>query len=416
MSMGIKIPKIKFPIKISGYSFVIKTALLVNAALIVALVIPMTTKTGQMPEINDLKGKNLSFEQLSDYFKKLSEVKGAPYAYNVLRLATLTPGVDLHLLGHIVGDELYKQKGLEGIYICTPDLQNACSHAIVTSYLYEHGAGALEDISGVCKKAPGGKTAYDQCFHGLGHGVLAYNDYDLRPAVTMCQSLAKEGGDGREDINCVGGAIMEMVGGGFHDRNAWSKERKVYFQTSNPLYPCTADFIPDKLKPICYTFLTPHLFDTLDKSIGQAGPAEYQEAIAFCDKVPRSDPNSRNACFGGFGKEFAILAIHRQILDLNSATDEQLANVNNWCTLVKDRDGLQACLMTALGSYYWGGENDPHISIRFCGVITDPAYHDMCFHHLIGSVGYFIADTKYKTKFCSDLPPGYREDCRAKLL
>src|SRR6185369_5825096 len=56
-----------------------------------------------------------SFQELSDRFAALANKKGAVYAYEVLREAPLPPGTDLHLLGHTVGDILYKQKGVAGI-------------------------------------------------------------------------------------------------------------------------------------------------------------------------------------------------------------------------------------------------------------------------------------------------------------
>ena len=69
-----------------------------------------------------------SFSELSEYFSVLAKDKGGAHAFEVLRQASVAPGTDMHLLGHVVGDTLYTQEGLEGIRVCTHDFRNACSH------------------------------------------------------------------------------------------------------------------------------------------------------------------------------------------------------------------------------------------------------------------------------------------------
>src|SRR5437762_3691731 len=66
----------------------------------------------------DFPEPSSSFDQLKSYFQGLAQKKGARYAYEVLKAAPLGPNIDLHLLGHVVGDELYKQEGLNGITDC----------------------------------------------------------------------------------------------------------------------------------------------------------------------------------------------------------------------------------------------------------------------------------------------------------
>ena len=138
-------------------------------------------------EVSDLSGKNLSFEELQKYFKDLADKKGARYAFAVLKVAPLGPNIDLHLLGHTVGDVLYKQEGASGITACNNDFRNACSHSIVVGLFYDKGEKALGPISEACRKAPGGSGAYTMCFHGLGHGILSYTGYDMAKAAEICK-------------------------------------------------------------------------------------------------------------------------------------------------------------------------------------------------------------------------------------
>jgi hypothetical protein len=64
------------------------------------------------------------------------------------------------------------------------------------------------------------------CFHGLGHGVLAYTEYDLEKAVDICKRTGTKQYNNEEYAECVGGAIMEIIGGGFHDPQKWAVQSK----------------------------------------------------------------------------------------------------------------------------------------------------------------------------------------------
>src|SRR5688572_23025902 len=48
---------------------------------------------------------------LVDFFTDMAVTNGAPYAFEVLKVVTLPPNQDTHLLGHAVGDILYQQRG-----------------------------------------------------------------------------------------------------------------------------------------------------------------------------------------------------------------------------------------------------------------------------------------------------------------
>jgi hypothetical protein len=77
------------------------------------------------PELSQIQNHQASFDDLKKFFQTLAKQKGAEYAFNVLRVATLPPNTDMHLLGHVVGDMLYLQQGAKGINICTQEFRNA---------------------------------------------------------------------------------------------------------------------------------------------------------------------------------------------------------------------------------------------------------------------------------------------------
>ncbi|MBI5134421.1 MAG: hypothetical protein HZA81_03510 [Candidatus Taylorbacteria bacterium] len=351
--------------------------------------------------------KDASFKDLSSYFSSLAEDKGALYAFEVLKRAPLPPNIDVHLLGHIVGDILYEQQGAEGILSCTDDFRNACSHTIVIGTLLEKGPESFGEIVELCKQAPGGPGAYTMCFHGLGHGVLAYNEYELPLAVKMCE---KSGTKGREYSECVGGTIMEMIGG-VHDREMWLEKSKKYFKAEDPLYPCSADFMNEAARGMCYTYITPHLFVSAGGNLGNPLPADFKEAFTYCEPLTNGD---RRACFGGFGKEFVVLAQNRDIRAIDRMSDEQLRRVYEWCSLAKPEDGKIDCMGSALSSIFWGGENDPKASLRFCE-LSPSDLQSSCYDVLFGNASSYLSSEGRKA-ICAAVPEEYSQSCQRKLL
>ncbi|NQV92955.1 hypothetical protein HQ403_00475 [Candidatus Kaiserbacteria bacterium] len=366
-------------------------------------------------ELTSSLGKDPTFKELSVYFEDLAKEKGASYAFDVLGRVELPQNIDLHLLGHIVGDQLYIQEGIDGIKKCSQDFRNACSHSVVIGALIENGEGILPEVKNACHGAPGGVGAYTMCFHGFGHGVLAYNDYTLPDAVEFCKKVGTEEFYNREYVECVGGAVMEMIAG-VHDRATWEEKSHIYFKESDPLYPCSADFIDDEVRGICYTYLTPHLFEAVGANLGKPTAYDFDKAFKLCSVLPEKDTLSRNACYGGFGKEFVVLAQNRDIRKIESMNEEQLRKVFSWCLLADTKEGVTQCMFSAVQSLYWGGENDPGAVTRFCSLIEESSYQGACFGEIIGAMSTYVNDSVYREEYCKKIPFQYRNQCKEILL
>jgi hypothetical protein len=373
------------------------------------------TKPNYYPEVASLGGKNLSFKELSTYFESLADQKGAAYAYEVLKVAPIPPGIDMHLLGHVVGDKLFKQQGASGIKVCTQDFRNACSHAIVVGLFLKEGDGALPEITSACRQAPGGSGAYSMCFHGLGHGILTYVGYDLPKAESLCEKTSSSGFRGIEAVQCVSGTVMEIISGGGHDHDTWERQNKKYLSRDKPLSLCQESFIPDPARPMCYVYLTPYLFIAAGADLAKPTPQDFKIAFTFCEQLPLEDTTNRGACFGGFGKEFVVLAQNRDIRIIDQMTEEQLALVYNWCSLTKVLPGQEACLANAENSLYWGGENKPEAAIKLCTLVVNGSLRQSCFRNLTGAVFYYKEDERSRQDFCIKLPSPYQEQCQSRL-
>jgi hypothetical protein len=356
-----------------------------------------------------------SFEELSERFAAIARGKGGAYAFEILRRAPLPPQTDLHLLGHVIGDELYLQDGVAGIAHCTQDFRNACSHSIVIGALTEYGGEtALPLIRESCKQAPGGGGAYTMCYHGLGHGVFAYFGYQLHETIAFCEKTGTAEYNEQEYVECAGGAIMELMGGGGHDPERWQLARERYLPSGDPLAPCMDGLVPDDLKSICLVYLTPRLLESAGANLARPDPAFFPKAFGYCDVIPHSRQSLRDACFGGFGKEFVPLAGARDIRRIDEFTDAEFKTAVAWCAAGEAEDGRRACVADAVASVFWGGENNPQTALRFCSLVEDAPMREACWERLTHDVDKYVAEESRRAELCRSIP-GRDEACRPLL-
>lgn len=331
-----------------------------------------------------------SFKELSERLTRLADEKGARYALSVLEAAPLPAGMDLHLLGHIAGDALYAQEGIEGMAACTDAFRNACSHSIVIGAFEEFGEAALPRIASACAGAPGGSGAYTMCFHGLGHGIFAQYGYSLPETIALCKKVGTKEYQYREDGECVSGAVMELMGGGGHDRDAWLGARERYLSRSDPLAPCSTDAIPPQHKRACYQYLTPHLFEAAGADLARPQPRHFKQAFIYCEQ--EQDGALRASCFEGIGKEFPTLATGQDIRALARPSAPQLDLMRAWCAEAPTEEGGDACLRAIVRSLYWGGERTAQPALAFCGRVEGKGPHALCIGTLLEEAGKYMPE------------------------
>ena len=395
-----------------------QTIFFVLVLAVIALILVFVFKDNRgtsYAEAETIGGDVATFEELSDRFANLSKEKGALYAFEVLRRAKLPPQTDLHLLAHVVGDELYKEKGVAGIIHCTQEFRNACSHSLVIGTLNDFGEGGLDDIREACKQAPGGGGAYTMCYHGLGHGVFSHFSFHFPETVDFCKKTGTEAYFDREYIECVGGAVMELMGGGGHDPYNWRIAREQYLSSDNPLDLCLGDEIPEKAKEICLIYLTPEIWNAVGIELGSPDPQKFSDAFSLCDAVPATKQHLRDACFGGFGKEFIPLVAARDIRGVDALSDDAYKTAASWCMEARAQDGRRACIAEAIASLFWGGENDPEASFRFCNLV-DPELTETCFSRLASDIASFVREDERKSELCNRIPDSFSSQCSNTAL
>lgn len=382
----------------------------IGIALCLVFVLSLSSAEGAYPEAATITENLSDFQDLTRRFEDLAKEKGGVYAYDVLLRATLPPNADIHLLGHTVGDVLYTQEGVDGVALCTQDFRNACSHSIVIGALNEFGEPALDMIREACHKAPGGSGAYTMCFHGLGHGVFAYFNYEIPATIDFCRKTGTAAYFNREYVECVGGMVMELMGGGGHNKDAWDESRKKYLATDDPLAPCSTAVIPRDVRGICYMYLTPHLFERAGADLAMPDERSIAKSFLFCDTISHEDTESRRSCFGGIGKEFPLLAVNRDTRAINTASDQALLRMHTLCGLAPHQEAHGICSDAIVDSLFWGGENNPDSAIRFCAFAPTSSEIKRCFAYLFDVASFYIPPER-KADICSRVPEEFETRC-----
>lgn len=370
----------------------------------------------ELAELNGVRGWDL--QEYSNYFARLAKDKGGLYAYDVLRKAHIPSTTDIHEVAHGIGYALYAEKGLSGMGDCTQEFRNACSHALVIQAFLEYGNGALPEIIRACSSAPGGPYAYSTCMHGVGHGILAFLEYDYEKTLGECRAVRDMVSDSDwrgtpEDIwrKCVEGATMELDQGA-HDAVAWERAKANYFPEDDILMPCNAPYVDSTVKPMCYSYITWRFLEKAGAVRDMPSPEAYRNAMQYCLLIPEEEAGNRGGCFAGFGKNF-IYMVSEDERKIASLPDSALEELNSWCSLAGNEKNKHPCILAVLTGLFLNGISTENTAIRFCAAETDISLLRSCYVHLISSARFVYTDAARFSAFCAKVPAELKARCIA---
>lgn len=247
--------------------------------------------------------EKLEVPELVTYFKNTSIKKGAAYAYEILRRL---PPSDLdpykHLLGHVIGDELFNEQNIAGLKVCTSEFTSACYHSVIARAIDEQGLENIREINQKCQELKNSAG----CLHGMGHGITAALGYeDPVSAANVCASLQKYG----TTRACVEGVIMEF---NFHQLEEISPTSARAVDERGYYYPCTD--MPDTYKNECFFEQSLWWRELLGRS-------NFAAIGELCDAVENDE--NREWCYRGIGRlipEFSSDPVEDMAAECSAAT------------------------------------------------------------------------------------------------
>ncbi|HVS79998.1 MAG TPA: hypothetical protein VHF05_03375 [Candidatus Paceibacterota bacterium] len=196
--------------------------------------------------------------------------------------------VDCHTQAHQVGRVAYKIYGASVFKDGDDSCHSGFYHGAMEALIAEKGTDDFtKTVSDLCSNFDT-RFGNFECLHGVGHGVLAYTDYDLPKALTICQELPTE----FEARSCYGGVYMENVVTGM---GVGAKpDHTTSWLNTDPQYPC--DALPDDFNMVddCYLMQTSWML--------YVSNYDYPKVIGDCMAAPA---DHRHTCFKSFGRDVA---------------------------------------------------------------------------------------------------------------
>jgi plastocyanin len=290
-----------------------------------------------------------------------------------------------HDKAHDVGRFTYEEYGENAFKMCSMGCHSGCYHGAVESYFRENGTSNLStEINAICAAATSEFVAH-QCLHGLGHGLMAWSNYQLFEALEGCDLLD----DVTQRSSCYSGIFMENIVQSMTSYVEIEGHTTEYI-SDDPHYPCTV--VGDRYEADCYFLQTDRML--------QLAEGDYGVAVGNCSVV--ENDYSRSNCFLSLGRS------------ISGASQQQPTAIIEACSLVSDAANRQHCLTGAIQDTFWDipGKDD---GLTFCSLLEQESDKSHCYSLLIGRAPSILPDTASRMGFCSEIPERYQAQCRQQM-
>ena len=308
---------------IKYFPFVLIFLSIVTATVI--LVIPKEKESGIVNSIDVNKCiKDNDFHCFSDYYVAKTKNTNPVDALNDLKTLGEKNSYaksQCHQLAHVIGHEGFaKYKTLPNAFAngnnyCWSGYYHGATESAVGSIGSE---GIRKQASTICKElSDQSKYSFDHfnCVHGLGHGFMTVDNFNLFNALDSCDLLT----DNWEESSCYGGVFMENVMVAVRG-DGYSK----YLKPDQPMYPCTD--VGATYKEQCYLMQTSY---ALEKN-----SYNFSTVANLCQNLIDSDFTS--TCYQSLGR------------DASGSTNSDIVKTKANCQSAIDQEGLKNCMLGAV--------------------------------------------------------------------
>lgn len=290
---------------------------------------------------------------------------------------------DCHQTAHKAGRYAYEFFGELAFQECSAECHSGCYHGATEAYFREHGTANLaENLATLC--GPVTNLFFNhQCIHGIGHGLMAWSNYEIHDALKGCDLLPE-----RKD-SCYTGVFMENIVGGLAEdeakQNPELADHVTKYLSNDPQFPCTV--VGEKYQPACYFYQTSRMV-----KLFQADFKKVADACALAPKIHQSN------CFQSMGRD--VGGVHRG----NPAGS--IAACANAPAGSLRRD----CLAGAVQDSFWDPTGQDN-AIAFCTMLTEMEEKKVCYDTIFGRAPLLLAEKNEIKRFCEKVEKSYQASC-----
>jgi hypothetical protein len=246
-------------------------------------------------------------------------------------------------------------------------------------------AGLAAEIDRLCRAFDTRFGAF-QCYHGVGHGVMANEGYDLPRALEACRGLAASVAQGA----CYEGAFMENVvsalgfGAQRTHRSPWLSR--------DPHFPCNALGSDGRVLFHCYQMQTSWMLALYEYDFARVA----RECQDLAGRLP-------GVCYRSLGRDIAGIA------------QRSPAAITALCaSLPRSTEAFEPCLIGALDVIvdFWGDRLRGQAS-ELCRLAPE-ASKPRCYAALTERLGELFVRAQDGDAVCDSFEPGYRQGCQRR--
>lgn len=318
-------------------------------------------------------------DALYSYVKKFGPKKA------VLQLASVdyAQGRECHEDAHALGKYAYELYGDKTFGMCSAECHSGCYHGATEAFFKKHGTDNLSDnLKVVCGTALNPFFNH-QCLHGIGHGLMAWSDYEIYEALKDCDLLES----GKE--SCYSGVFMENIVGALApgDKSDTQTLEPHYtkYLSDDPHYPCTV--VKEKYKGACYFYQTSRMVQLFHFDFVKVSKACQEVELIY-----------RSQCFESMGRDVGGFSYN---------VPEKAIGL---CSVVPPGVSRIDCLEGAVQNAFWDSSGQD-VALKFCKLLEDNDEKAACYAVITERATQVLADKENRDQFCQKAESMYVTYC-----
>jgi plastocyanin len=289
---------------------------------------------------------------------------------------------DCHQATHRAGRFAYEFFKEKAFIECSAECHSGCYHGAMEAYFRDHGTTNLgENLNILCGPVTNSFFKH-QCIHGLGHGLMAWANYEIYDALKACDLLP----EGRQ--SCYTGVFMENIVGGLAENEPTANPSKnahfTKYLNDDPQFPCTV--VDEKYKDSCYFLQTSRMVKLYQ--------GDFRRIAQACLGVPEK---YRRSCFQSMGR------------DVGGANRGNPSGALKDCKEVSQEEFRKDCLIGAVQDYFWDSSGQDN-AITFCKLLTEAKEKESCYRTIFKRAPSILSSSDLK-RFCQKAEKPYEPLC-----